>query len=237
VDVKLSEAARRLGGLMGSVVAEALGRNRGTLAPVGSPPPSLPVRTLDDFPRGFLSDLMAVSGCRPDADAAGVAAITYGPGERPLSIALANTPLPERCRPAVRAMFLCSILPRGDRLGPDRKQVVVAALDRQVIATFDEVEPSRASGQDSTEGEPRKLQHVSPQYPDKAARQRVRGKVILQAVLAPSGSVRTVRTLVSVEPSLDVSAVRAVSRWRYAPTIRNGFAMPVIMTVAVDFRD
>jgi TonB family protein len=210
--------------------------------PATAPAPTLPVRTLDDFPRGFLSDLMAVSGCSPEPDAVGVAAITYGAAERPQSIALANSALPERCQPAVRAMFLSSILPRGDRLGADRKQIVVAALDRQVIASFDEVAPSPPRRHDSTQRvgssveDPRKLQHVSPQYPDKAERQRVQGTVILRAEIAASGTVRTVRTLVSVEPSLDVSAVRAVSRWRYTPTLSNGVAVPVVMTVTVNFR-
>jgi periplasmic protein TonB len=37
-------------------------------------------------------------------------------------------------------------------------------------------------------------------------------------------------------PLLDAAAVEAVRQWRFTPTLLNGEAVPVVMTVTVAFR-
>jgi periplasmic protein TonB len=37
-------------------------------------------------------------------------------------------------------------------------------------------------------------------------------------------------------PGLDLEALRAVSQWRYTPTLLNGVPVPVIMSVTVNYR-
>ena len=37
-------------------------------------------------------------------------------------------------------------------------------------------------------------------------------------------------------PDLDLQALRAVTQWRYTPTLLNGVPVPVIMTVTVHFK-
>jgi protein TonB len=81
---------------------------------------------------------------------------------------------------------------------------------------------------------PRKTVDVSPIYPAIARQARVRGVVILEAVIAEDGSVRNVRVLRSI-PLLDDAAVDAVQQWRFTPTLLNGEAVPVVMTVTVAF--
>lgn len=83
--------------------------------------------------------------------------------------------------------------------------------------------------------EPKKLRNVSPVYPLTAREARVQGIVILEATIAPSGQVSEVRVLRSI-PLLDEAAVEAVRQWVYTPTLLNGVAVPVIMTVTVDFK-
>jgi len=61
--------------------------------------------------------------------------------------------------------------------------------------------------------EPKKVLHVTPEYPEIAKRARVEGTVILEAVLDVSGRVDQVRVLHSVT-LLDDAAVRAVKQWR-----------------------
>lgn len=82
---------------------------------------------------------------------------------------------------------------------------------------------------------PRKIRDVAPTYPAIAQRARVEGVVIIEAVIAVDGSVRDARVLKSV-PLLDRAALDAVKQWRYAPTRLNGVAVPVIVTVTVQFR-
>jgi periplasmic protein TonB len=82
--------------------------------------------------------------------------------------------------------------------------------------------------------EPKKLVHVTPEYPEIARRARIDGAVILEAVLDVTGRVDRVRVLRSV-PLLDDAAVKAVSQWRYTPTELNGVPVPVLMTITVQF--
>lgn len=81
---------------------------------------------------------------------------------------------------------------------------------------------------------PTKTQHVAPVYPQMARAAGISGIVILEALIAEDGSVRDVKVLRSV-PLLDAPAVAAVRQWRFTPTLLNGIAVPVIMTVTVSF--
>ena len=49
------------------------------------------------------------------------------------------------------------------------------------------------------------------------------------------GGIESVRVLRSI-PVLDQAAVDAVQQWRYTPGLLNGQAVPVVMTVTVNFR-
>jgi protein TonB len=82
---------------------------------------------------------------------------------------------------------------------------------------------------------PRKIHDVAPTYPTIARTANVEGVVIIEAVIAVDGTVRDARILRSV-PLLDRAALDAVKQWRYAPTRLGGVAVPVIVTVTVQFR-
>jgi periplasmic protein TonB len=58
--------------------------------------------------------------------------------------------------------------------------------------------------------------------------------VILEATIDPAGNVRHARVLRG-QPLLDQAAIDAVQQWQYVPTLLNGVAVPVIMTVTVNF--
>jgi protein TonB len=60
--------------------------------------------------------------------------------------------------------------------------------------------------------------------------------VILDAVISPTGCIRSVRVGRSVAPDLDAAAMIAVGQWRYTPTLLHGKPVPVLMTVTVNFR-
>ena len=81
---------------------------------------------------------------------------------------------------------------------------------------------------------PKKLKDVPPSYPALAQQARVQGVVIMDARIDEQGMVSDVRTLRSI-PLLDQAAVDAVKQWQYAPTLLNGVAVPVRMTVTVNF--
>jgi protein TonB len=82
---------------------------------------------------------------------------------------------------------------------------------------------------------PTKMKHVPPVYPAVAQAARVEGTVIIQATISPAGKVADALVLRS-NPLLDAAALEAVRQWEFTPTLLNGSAVAVIMTVTVDFR-
>jgi TonB family protein len=81
---------------------------------------------------------------------------------------------------------------------------------------------------------PRKIKHVTPEYPEIAKDARVQGVVITEVVVEADGAVGDVRILRSI-PLLDAAAVAAVRQWQFEPTLLNGTAVPVVMTATVQF--
>jgi protein TonB len=81
---------------------------------------------------------------------------------------------------------------------------------------------------------PIKTVHVNPVYPPIAQSARIQGIVIIEATISETGRVINARILRSV-PLLDQAAIDAVRQWEFTPTQLNGVAVPVIMTVTVNF--
>jgi len=58
--------------------------------------------------------------------------------------------------------------------------------------------------------------------------------VVVEVSLDTDGHVRDARVLRSI-PMLDDAALTAVRQWEFTPVISNGVAVPVKMTVTVNF--
>ena len=85
---------------------------------------------------------------------------------------------------------------------------------------------------------PRKLQDVRPVYPPKMRDAGLEGVVPLEATgIGRDGSIQSLRVLTAqVHPDFAHAAMEAVRQWRFAPTLLNGAAVEVAMTVTVKFR-
>jgi TonB family protein len=81
---------------------------------------------------------------------------------------------------------------------------------------------------------PKKTRDVKPVYPEEALASSVQGVVIIEATIDTLGNVSTARVLRG-QPLLDQAALDAVKEWQFTPTMLNGVAVPVIMTVTVNF--
>ena len=82
---------------------------------------------------------------------------------------------------------------------------------------------------------PKLIKRVSPEYPVAALNARQQGVVILEATIGTSGKVTDVRVLRSIA-GLDTAAADAVRQWEYTPTVIDEVAVPVISSVAVEFK-
>ncbi|HEY0873854.1 MAG TPA: TonB family protein [Vicinamibacterales bacterium] len=89
----------------------------------------------------------------------------------------------------------------------------------------------RVGGQVRT---PAKIRDVRPVYPQDAQDARISGVVIIEALIDTQGNVRSARVLRSI-PGLDEAALAAVKQWQFTPTVLDGVAVPLVMTVTVNF--
>ena len=81
---------------------------------------------------------------------------------------------------------------------------------------------------------PTKTKDVRPLYPPAAQSAGIQGVVIIEATVDAAGRVSDAKVLRSI-PDLDEAALAAVRQWEFTPTLLNGVAVPVIMTVTVNF--
>jgi protein TonB len=81
---------------------------------------------------------------------------------------------------------------------------------------------------------PVKVRNVVPVYPEIARVTSVQGVVVLDCTIGVDGRVDDVKVL-GGPPLLRTAAVDAVRQWLYRPTLLNGVAVPVVMTVTVRF--
>jgi protein TonB len=73
-----------------------------------------------------------------------------------------------------------------------------------------------------------------PEYPPLAKMARIQGTVRLEAIISKDGSIQDLRVL-NGHPLLVKSALEAVQRWRYQPTLLNGEPVEVVTEVDVNF--
>ncbi len=81
---------------------------------------------------------------------------------------------------------------------------------------------------------PVKIKDVKPVYPPIAREAGVAGVVIIEVRIGTDGRVEDGRVLRSI-PLLDQAALDAVKQWEFAPTLMNGVAVPIMMTVTINF--
>ncbi|MGH9162707.1 MAG: TonB family protein, partial [Vicinamibacteraceae bacterium] len=96
---------------------------------------------------------------------------------------------------------------------------------------FDSNKPLRVGG---AVKQPKKIHNVNPLYPVEAQAARAQGIVILETTIGTDGKVTHARVVKSI-PMLDRAALDAVTQWEYTPTMLNGVAVPVLVTVTVNF--
>lgn len=83
---------------------------------------------------------------------------------------------------------------------------------------------------------PRKLRDVRPVYPPAMRDAGQEGVVPIEALIGVDGRVASVRVVsAQVHPDFAVAAVDAVRQWQFSPTLLNGTAVEVVMTVTVNF--
>ena len=80
------------------------------------------------------------------------------------------------------------------------------------------------------------LKTVQPVYPSKAEGKKLEGWVDVEFTVTEAGRVQDVAVRAASVPGVfDDAAVKAVSQWRYQPTLLNGNSVEVETTITVSF--
>jgi TonB family protein len=84
---------------------------------------------------------------------------------------------------------------------------------------------------------PRVLKEVKPAYTADAMRAKVQGSVWLECIVTTDGSISDVKVTRSLDPifGLDHEAIKAARQWKFAPGMRMGEPVPVIITIELTF--
>ena len=81
---------------------------------------------------------------------------------------------------------------------------------------------------------PRRVKDAAPVYPAKAIAAGIEGVVMVEIFVDVAGKVSEPRVIRSL-PLLDQAAIDCVRQWEYAPALLNGVAVPMRITVTVQF--
>jgi protein TonB len=133
----------------------------------------------------------------------------------------------------VSEVIAVNIAPGGRSSGPGAGLDGRSGLDRGPgSGTGDR---GRGSGNDLVS--PEVVRQVRPNYTSPALQARVRGLVVMDAVVLPDGSVGDVKIIRSLDKTfgLDEEAVKAVKQWRFRPGRRAGDAVAMLVSVEMVF--
>jgi protein TonB len=79
------------------------------------------------------------------------------------------------------------------------------------------------------------IQRVEPKYPGIAQDARIRGEVVLRAIISKTGEIENLEA-VSGHPMLVPAAIDAVRQWRYRPFFLNGIPVEVETVITITFQ-
>jgi TonB family protein len=96
---------------------------------------------------------------------------------------------------------------------------------------------SRAALETPEEAVPPRIVESTPApYTESARARGIEGRVVLMVLVRRDGSVGAASVSEGLESSLDRSALRTVRRWKFAPAMRGGRTVEVVLEVEVEFR-
>jgi protein TonB len=208
-----------------------------------SPPPvamMATARAVDAPWPGFFTSLFDAAGCKKTSTPTyGGIAISYSSDGRPMRVSLDHGSLSPACQSALAAVARIVEIEDTAAAPSDAQQWLILTTQRDVVACADEPEPPESNitypVHVRIEKDPKRKKFVQPVYPEAARRAGLEGTVTIAARLSTTGCVRHARAVRSVDTSLDVSALVAVTQWHYEPAIVQGTPRMVEDTIYVHF--
>jgi TonB family protein len=207
-------------------------------APVPARPRMITARNVTPIVPGLLKSVFDVTGCKTSRNYDFVmgARMSFRADGRPREIGIDATRASAGCGEALRILANLSVAERDEAVAPDRPVWLVLPTEASTVACIDEP-PAERFERTAIGGiePPGKTRNVNPQYPPSAQQARIQGVVAVEAVISSTGCIASAAVTRGVDISLDIESLRAVTQWRYTPTLLDGQPVPVIMTVTVNY--
>lgn len=160
-----------------------------------------------------------------------------------------NIPVAKPQAPAVAAQPVASVAKTRRRVRVGRRRLYALIAGMLVLATlvwwqwqrsWNELEKRLPAAESELRVSPEAMKErivakVEPVYPETARTAGTEGVVVLDAVIAPDGSVRRLRSVSGPDPLVQ-SAAEAVRSWKFEPYLASGKPVEVETTIAVEFR-
>jgi TonB family protein len=114
-----------------------------------------------------------------------------------------------------------------------RPQVLPSGQTKQPAAKHSAASADRAPSI-STPAQPELVRYVPPRYPDRARDRHIEGTVVLNALVARDGTIKTLKAI-SGDPALLNAAESAVRGWVYRPYKVNGRPVEIDTEIVISF--
>ena len=95
---------------------------------------------------------------------------------------------------------------------------------------------SAASRRGAGVSNPKVIHYVDPKYTKEARKAHLQGVVVLSVVVGADGVPREIKVRRSLGMGLDEEAIKALNKWRYRPSMKDGQPVAVMITVEMNFR-
>jgi hypothetical protein len=202
-----------------------------------------PTVAIEAFPRGYVTELAALTGCREGRI---IGDLTYGSDGRPRTVKLTHPKQASEACGRTARILLWSVplsalrgppLPIAPR--PEPQAVAIRFLDPKSLAWSEWRERGHSGGAPEPFRDavlvggdveaPAVLREVSPEWPLSDSSRNIPGCVTTELVIDQKGRVADVRVLEGVEELSD-AVVAANKRLLFAPTVLDGVARLVVTT-------
>lgn len=201
-------------------------------------PPHLSVsaRLLPLFQPDLLNAAAATAGCELGSSPRfGYAQVWFHADGRPQKLGVDASEISGECAEVLAGLARLTMADPDRPWPADGMQWLALPFSR----AYAECGPVTAHGErtrpDSEIKAPKKVKDVRPEYPTDMQQKRVQGMVSIEATMSDTGCVSSARVVKSPALGLSLAALRAVSGWMFEPTTVDGKAVPVTMTVTVNF--
>lgn len=128
------------------------------------------------------------------------------------------------------------VVTETDAFGKTARSIRLHSAPNQVLSKWKNAPTEFPQKTGSGVAAPVPIYTVSPDFSEEARKAMYQGEVVVQVIVDANGIPQNPRVVRPLGMGLDEKAIEAVRHYRFKPAMNNGKPVPVIMTIAINFR-